>query len=278
MSMLATQLDLAAVKSRQHATWSSGDYAVIGTTLQIVGELLCEAADLRPGQRVLDVAAGNGNATLAAARRWADVTSTDYVPALLERGRARADAEGLPVTFQEADAEALPFADGSFDVVLSVFGVMFTANQEQAASELLRVCRPGGTIGLANWTPDGFIGHVFRTIGKHVPPPAGVKPPALWGTEQRLRELFGDGIAELTITQRMFVFRYRSAQHWLGVFRTYYGPMLKAFAALDDEGQAGLAHDLADVLDRFNTGGTDTLAVPSEYLEVVATRRSADSV
>src|SRR5215207_6978203 len=205
------QVDLTAVKSRQQATWSSGDYAVIGTTLTITGELLCEAVDLRPGQRVLDVAAGNGNATLAAARRWADVTSTDYVPALLERGRTRAAAEGLPVIFQHADAEDLPFADGSFDVVLSVFGVMFTPNQEQAAQELLRVCRPGGKIGLANWTPDGFIGHVFRTIGKYVPPPPGVKPPSLWGTEQRLHELFGDGIADLTVNRRMFVFRYRSA-------------------------------------------------------------------
>jgi ubiquinone/menaquinone biosynthesis C-methylase UbiE len=264
--------DLVAVKSRQQATWSSGDYAVIGTTLSITGEMLCEAVDLRAGQRVLDVAAGNGNATMAAARRWADVTSTDYVPALLERGRARAAAERLPVVFQEADAEQLPFADGSFDVVLSVFGVMFTANQEQAASELLRVCRPGGTIGMANWTPDGFIGHVFRTIGKHVPPPAGVKSPALWGTEQRLRELFGNEIAELKLTRRHFVFRYRSPAHWLEVFRTYYGPALKAFGALDAAGQADLAHDLTELLQRFNSGG-DTLAVPSEYLEVVATRR-----
>src|SRR5215218_1550730 len=208
--MIATQapFDLTAVKRRQQATWSSGDYAVIGTTLSITGELLCEAVEPRPGQRVLDVAAGNGNATLAAARRWAAVTSTDYVPALLERGRARAAAERLPVTFQEADAEDLPFADRSFDVVLSVFGVMFTPNQEQAAQELLRVCRPGGTIGLANWTPDGFIGHVFRTIGKYVPSPAGVKPPSLWGTEQRLNELFGAGISELRIKRRMFVFRY----------------------------------------------------------------------
>src|SRR5215210_6691715 len=222
--MIATQLpfDLTAVKNRQQATWSSGDYAVIGTTLSLTGELLCEAVDLRPDQRVLDVAAGNGNATLAAARRWADVTSTDYVPALLERGRARAAAERLPVTFQEADAEDLPFADGSFDVVLSVFGVMFTANQDQAAQELLRVCRPGGTIGLANWTPEGFIGHVFRTIGKYIAPPPGVNPPALWGTEQRLHELFGDGISELRVKRRVFVFRYRSAQHWLEVFRTYY--------------------------------------------------------
>ena len=265
--------DLAAVKRRQQATWGSGDYAVIGTTLSITGELLCEAVDLRAGQRVLDVAAGNGNATLAAARRWADVTSTDYVAALLEDGRAKAEAERLSVTFQKADAEDLPFADHSFDVVLSVFGVMFTPNQEQAARELLRVCRPGGTIGLASWTPEGFIGQVFRTIGKYVPPPAGVKSPALWGSEQRLRELFGDGISELKVEKRFFVFRYRSAEHWLEVFRTYYGPMLKAFAALDAAGQAGLAEDLTELLQRFNQGGSDTLAVPSEYLEVAATRR-----
>jgi ubiquinone/menaquinone biosynthesis C-methylase UbiE len=267
------QADLMAVKRRQQATWSSGDYAVIGTTLTITGEMLCEAVDLRAGQRVLDVAAGNGNATLAAARRWADVTSTDYVAALREHGRAKAAAERLSVTFQEADAEDLPFGDSSFDVVLSVFGVMFTPDQEQAARELLRVCRPGGRIGLVNWTPEGFIGHVFRAIGKYVPPPPGVKPPALWGTEQRLRELFGDGISDLTVKRRMYVFRYRSAEHFLEVFRTYYGPVLKAFAALDEAGQASLARDLIELLERFNQGGTETLTVPSEYLEVVAVRR-----
>src|SRR5262245_52678214 len=240
MIAIQPRADLTAVKSRQQATWSSGDYAVIGTTLALTGELLCEAVQLRPDQRVLDVAAGNGNATLAAARRWADVTSTDYVGALLERGRAKADAERLSVTFQEADAEQLPFADASFDVVLSVFGVMFTPNQEQAAHEMVRVCRSGGTIGLANWTPEGFIGHVFRTIGKYVAAPAGVKPPSVWGTEQRLNELFGEEISELRTKKRMFVFRYRSAEHWLEVFRTYYGPVLKAFGALDAEGQAGL--------------------------------------
>lgn len=267
-----TQPDLVAVKSRQQATWSSGDYAVIGTTLSITGEMLCEAVDLRPEQRVLDVAAGNGNATLAAARRWANVTSTDYVAALLERGRARAEAERLAVSFQEADAEDLPFADGSFDVVLSIFGVMFTANQEQAAHELLRVCRSGGKIGLANWTPEGFIGTLFRTIGKHVPPPAGVKPPALWGSEQRLHELLGDGISDIQVNRRIFVFRYRSAEHWLDVFRTYYGPVLKAFAALDAAGQEVLARDLTDLLQHFNRGGDNALLVPGEYLEVVATR------
>jgi ubiquinone/menaquinone biosynthesis C-methylase UbiE len=273
MVAIKAQPDLAAAKSRQRAAWSSGDYAVIGTTLSITGELLCEAVDLRAGQRVLDVAAGNGNATLAAARRWAEVTSTDYVPALLERGRARVAADGLHAKFQEADAENLPFADGSFDVVLSIFGVMFTPNQEQAAKELMRVCRSGGKIGLVNWTPESFIGNVFRTIGKYIPPAPGVKPPSLWGTEPRLRELFGDGISELTINRRYFVFRYRSPEHWLEVFRNYYGPVLKAFGALDANGQAGLAADLTDLLERFNRGGTETLAVPSEYLEVVATRK-----
>ncbi len=177
------------------------------------------------------------------------------------------------MTFQQADAEDLPFADASFDVVLSAFGVMFTPDQERAARELLRVCRPGGTIGLVSWTPESFIGHVFRTIGKYIPPAPGVASPALWGTEQRLRELFGDGIAELRSTERTFVFRYRSAEHWLEVFRTYYGPLLKAFAALDPAGQAGLESDLLELLRRFNQGGEATLAVPSEYLEAVVTRR-----
>jgi ubiquinone/menaquinone biosynthesis C-methylase UbiE len=273
MTTTQSTTDLTAVKSRQHAAWSSGDYAVIGTTLAMTGELLCEAVDLRPGARVLDVAAGNGNASLAAARRWGEVTSTDYVPALLERGRAKAEAERLAVTFKEADVEQLPFADRTFDVVLSVFGVMFTPNQEKAAQEMLRVCRPGGTIGLANWTPESFIGNVFRTIGKYIPSAPGVKSPALWGTEQRLNELFGNDISDLKINQRFFTFRYRSAEHWLEVFRTYYGPVLKAFAALDDAGQAGLAHDLIKLLQRFNQGGSTTLAVPSEYVEVVITRQ-----
>lgn len=274
--MITTQptVDFTAVKNRQQAAWSSGDYGVIGTTLSITGELLCEAIDLQAGERVLDVAAGNGNATLAAARRWADVTSTDYVPALLDLGRAKAEAERLPVTFQQADAEDLPFADGTFDVVVSVFGVMFTPNQEQAAQELLRVCRPGGKIGLVNWTPEGFIGHVFRTIGKYIPAAPGVKPPALWGTEQRIRELFAEGVSQVTATRRFFVFRYRSAEHFIEVFRTYYGPVLKAFAALDAEGQASLTRDLTELLERFNTGGSGALTVPSEYLEVVATRRA----
>ncbi|MBR0664754.1 class I SAM-dependent methyltransferase [Roseomonas hellenica] len=264
-------VDLAALKARQQATWSTGDYAVIGTTLQIVGERICEAVDLRAGERVLDVAAGNGNATLAAARRFAEVTSSDYVTALLDRGRERAAAERLEIAFQEADAEALPFASETFDVALSTFGVMFTPDQEKAAAELIRVVRPGGRVGLANWTPEGFIGQVFKTIGRHLPPPAGVKSPALWGTEARLGELFpGHGVSA---TKQMFNFRYRSPDHLLDVFRTYYGPMNRAFAALDTAGQSLLEEDIRHLLTRMNRGRADTLIVPSEYLEVVITRR-----
>ncbi|MCP3463888.1 MULTISPECIES: class I SAM-dependent methyltransferase [unclassified Bradyrhizobium] len=267
------QPDLAALKQRQHGAWSSGDYAVVGTTLQIVGEQICEALDLRAGSKVLDVAAGNGNATLAAARRWCDVTSTDYVPALLERGRERAAAEHLTISFREADAEALPFPDASFDVVISTFGVMFTPNQDKAASELARVCRAGGKVGLANWTPQGFIGQLFKTLGKHLPPPAGVKSPALWGTKARLEEMFGGQASEIVAEPRMFVFRYRSPEHWLDVFKSFYGPMLKAFAALDDNGQAELRRDLLSLVGEFNHADDGTVVVHSEYLEAVITKR-----
>ncbi|WP_027520388.1 class I SAM-dependent methyltransferase [Bradyrhizobium sp. WSM1417] len=269
----AAQPDLAVLKQRQHVAWSSGDYAIVGTTLQIVGEQLCEALDLRAGNKVLDVAAGNGNATLAAARRWCDVTSTDYVPALLERGQERAAADHLTVEFREADAEALPFADASYDVVLSTFGVMFTPDQDQAASELARVCKSGGKIGLANWTPQGFIGQLFKIIGKHLPPPAGVKSPALWGTQARLEEMFGGAASEIAAEPRMFVFRYRSPDHWLDVFKSYYGPMLKAFAALDETAQAALRHDLMTLLGEFNHADDGTVVVHSEYLEAVITKR-----
>lgn len=266
-------VDLAAVKLKQKAAWSAGDYAVIGTTLQIVGENLCEALDLRAGERVLDVAAGNGNVTLAAARRWCDVVSTDYVAALLERGQARASAEGLDIRFEEADAENLPYADASFDVVLSTFGVMFTPNQERAASELARVCKPGGKIGLANWTPSGFIGQLFKVIGRYIPPAAGVKPPSLWGTEERLRELFGERIAKLDAVRQNFVFRYRTPQHWLETFRTYYGPMNKAFGAVNAAQQESLAADLIQLVQQFNRATDGAMLVPSEYLEVVIRRR-----
>ena len=265
--------DLAALKAKQQATWSAGDYAVIGTTLQIVGETLCEALDLRAGERVLDVAAGNGNATLAAARRGCDVVSTDYVGALLERGRARASADGLAVQFEEADAENLPFADASFDVALSTFGVMFTPDQQRAASEMERVCRPGGKIGLANWTPTGFIGGLFKLIGRYVPPPAGVKPPSLWGTEERLRELFSDTLATVHAERRNFVFRYRSPQHWIDTFRTYYGPIYKTFNALDAAGQQSLTADLIGLTQQFNRATDGAMVLPSEYLEVVIRTR-----
>ena len=265
-------IDLATIKRRQQVAWGAGDYAIIGTTLQIVGELLCEAVDLRSNQRVLDVAAGNGNATLAAARRFAEVVSTDYVDALLDRGRQRAQAEGLAVTFRQADAEALPFTDASFDVVLSTFGVMFTPNQEQAASELRRVCRPGGKIGMANWTPEGFVGKLFKTIGKYVPPPPGVKSPALWGNETHLATLFGSK-ASVAAEIRNFVFRYRSPKHWVEIFRSYYGPIVKAFAAIDAEARETFEADLYALLDEFNVAEDGTLVIPSEYLEVVVTKR-----
>ena len=265
--------DLGALKARQHGAWSSGDYAIVGTTLQIVGEELCESLDVRAGQTVLDVAAGNGNATLAAARRWCDVVSTDYVPALLERGKARAAADGLSVQFREADAEALPFADASFDAVVSTFGVMFTPNQDAAASELVRVCKSGGKIGLANWTPAGFIGQVFKTLGGYLPPPAGAKSPALWGTKARIDEMFGASASDIKLTPRNFVFRYRSPQHFLEIFRTYYGPVLKAFAALDAAKQDGLQRDLLALIATMNRSGDGTMVLPSEYLEVIVTKR-----
>jgi ubiquinone/menaquinone biosynthesis C-methylase UbiE len=266
-------LDAEALKARQQAAWSSGDYAVVGTTLQIVGEDLCEALDLRAGAKVLDVAAGNGNAALAAARRWCDVVATDYVPALLDAARRRAEADGLAIEFRPADAEALPFEDASFDAVISTFGVMFTPNQERAAAELLRVCKPGGKIGLANWAPEGFIGQLFKTIGKYVPPPAGAKSPALWGTRARLAELFEPESASVRAAQRYFTFRYRSAHHWLDVFKTYYGPVLKAFESLDALSREELEFDLNALIERFNRSGDGTMVVPSEYLEVVVTRR-----
>jgi ubiquinone/menaquinone biosynthesis C-methylase UbiE len=266
-------VDLAAIKARQQVAWASGDYAVIGTTLQIVGETLCEAVDLRSNQRVLDVAAGNGNATLAAARRFADVVSTDYVGALLERGRERAQAERLAATFQEADAEALPFADASFDVILSTFGVMFTPRQEQAASELMRVCRPAGKIGLANWTPESFIGQLFKTIGQYVPPAPGVKSPALWGSKAHLDTLFGTKAA-VAAQSKAFVFRYKSPRHWIEIFRGYYGPVVKAFAAIDPERREPLEADLYALIDRFNVAQDGTMVVPSEYLEAVITKQS----
>jgi len=268
--------DYAAIKQRQQATWASGDFAIIGVTLQIVGESLAEAAGVRAGERVIDIAAGNGNATLAAARRFARVTSTDYVPALLEKGRARAAAEGLQVDFREADAEALPFYDGSFDVALSTFGTMFTPDHARCAAEMLRVVRGGGRIGIASWTPSGFIGQMFKTVGRHVPPPAGLVSPAMWGSEDYLRQLFGQEAASIRAQPRIFNFRYASAAHMVQVFRDYYGPVLKAFGALDPAGQQALEQDLTALIEEANIAGDSSLVVPAEYLEAVIIKRTPE--
>lgn len=265
--------DYAAIKSKQNAAWASGDYARIGTTLQIVGETLAEAMDIDPRAKVLDVAAGNGNATLAFARRFCDVTSTDYVEALLAKGSRRAEAEALPVRYQTADAEQLPFDDASFDAVVSTFGVMFTPNQMKAASELVRVCRSGGKIGLANWTPTGFIGQLFKTLGGHVPPPAGVKSPALWGDQTWLNDAFGSSASAIKVEPLNFVFRYRSPSEFVDIFRQYYGPTHKAFLSLDAAGQQRLEADILALIARFNRATNGAMIVPSEYVQVVISKR-----
>ncbi len=265
-------IDLAAVKKRQQATWASGDFGRIGVTLQIVGETLCEAVDLLATETVLDVAAGDGNATLAAARRFAHVTSTDYVPQLLEQGRRRAEAERVDVLFQEADAEQLPFGDESFDVVLSTFGVMFAPNQERAASEMMRVAKPGARIGLASWTPEGFIGQLFDVVTAFVPPPPGLRSPMAWGTEPRLVELFGPRASDIRTERKTYVFRYRSPEHWVEYFRAYYGPTHRAFAALDAAGQQALETALLGLLREWDEGRAGALSVPGEYLEAVITK------
>lgn len=265
--------DLTAIKARQQKTWAAGDFAEVATTLTIVSESLCEAAQLQADWNVLDVATGSGNTAIAAARRFCEVTGVDYVPALLERGRERAAAEHVTIDFREGDAEALPFPAAGFDATLSTYGVMFAPNQEQTARELLRVTRSGGIIALANWTPDGFIGEMFKVMSRHVPPPAGLKPPPLWGTVARLRELFGDEITSIAATTRHFVFRYRSAEHWLEFFRSYYGPTLKAFEALDAAQQEALAGDLINLASRHNASTSGVLAVPAAYLEAIIVRR-----
>ncbi|WP_432695580.1 class I SAM-dependent methyltransferase [Marinobacterium sp. YM272] len=264
-----TKPDYDAIKKKQQLTWASGNYAKVGSTLQLSGELLCEAMDLRSGDTVLDVAAGNGNATLAAARRHCNVTSTDYVRELLDQGAERAQADGFSVQYQVADAERLPFADGQFDNVISTFGVMFTPNQAQSASEMLRVCRAGGKIGLANWTPDGFIGQLFKLIGQYVAPPAGLSSPALWGTQAFIETHFGQGAETMEINQREFCFRYLSPDHWLDVFRTYYGPTHKAFGALPEAEQDLLAADILQLIQSHNVATDGTMKLPSSYLEIV---------
>jgi SAM-dependent methyltransferase len=270
MTATETHVDLSAIKERQRWTWASGDYSVIAARIVFMAERLVESADLCAGDAVLDVATGTGNAAIAAARCGCQVSGVDYVEALLERGRERAAAEGLSVTFIEGDAEALPFPDDSFDAVLSCVGVMFTPDDEQAAAELVRVCRPGGTIALANWTPAGFVGAMFRTVAAHVPPPTGLRPPGLWGTREHLEHLFGPAIAELTLIRREFVFRFRSPTEFVEVFRNCYGPVRKAFDALDERGRDRLSLDLAALADRHDRGPGPSLAVPSEYLEAIA--------
>jgi SAM-dependent methyltransferase len=265
--------DLAAVKQRQQQAWASGDFAMVASRIVLVAEQLCDSADLHAGWRVLDVATGSGNAAIAAARHGCTAVGVDYVPTLLERGRVRAEAEGLDVELLEGDAEALPFPDASFDAVTSVFGSMFAPDHEQAAAELLRVCRPGGTIALANWAPQGFIGDLFRTVGAHVPPPAGVRSPMLWGTESHLRELFGDGVVGLETAERTFTFRFRSPEEFVSFFRTWYGPTLKAFAALEGDARDALEHDLVALARRYNRLGDGATAIPSTYIEAVAVRR-----
>ncbi len=264
--------DLASIKERQQRAWASGDYAMCGGVLLIISELLCESVDLRPGEKALDVATGSGNTALAAARRFCEATGVDYVPALLERGRERAAAERLEVAFREGDAEELPFPDGSFDIVLSTVGVMFAPDQKKAAGELLRVCRPGGRIGLASWTPDGFAAEMPRVFARYVPPPPGLESPSRWGAEEHVRELLGDGIGELRTTRRSFVFRYRSVRHYLEMLQTHLGPTRQAFESLSPAEREGLERDLADLVNRTNRSGDGTMIVPSDYLEVVAVR------
>ena len=273
MTAIATQPDLAAIKQRQQATWASGDYHMIGTQILLVSELLIEALDLHSTETVLDVATGSGNAAMAAARRGCAVVGIDYVPALLDRARRRTEVEGLTADYIEADAEALPFGDASFDVATSVFGAMFAPDQERTASELARVTRPGGRIGLVAHTPEGFIGQVFKTNGQHVAPPAGLRSPVLWGTEGRLRELFADDIAEMRVERRSFVFRYPSPKAYVDYWRRYYGPTLKAFDAVGADGQAALEADLLELIARFNRADDGTMIVPNEYLEVVIVKR-----
>jgi len=272
MTPTKTVSDLAQVKERQQQMWASGDFHAVATLIQPVADVLCDAVDLQAGWRVLDVACGSGNAAIAAARCGCDAVGIDYVPALLARGRRRAEAEGLSIELLEGDAEAIPLPDRSFDAVLSVFGSMFAPNHRQAAIELARVCEPGGRIGLATWTPDGFIGEMLKVVAAHVPPPPGVPSPILWGTESYLRELFGDQIDTLACRERTFTFRFRSAEAYVDYFRTYYGPIVKAFETAGTAGGAALFGDLVDLVRRFARTTSGPVSIPATYLETVAVR------
>jgi len=273
MSTATTLAGLSGIKARQQETWASGDFAVIAARIVLVSEWLADTADLRAGWRVLDVACGNGNATLAAARCGTHVLGVDYVPGLLEGGRRRAAAERLDVEFRLGDAEDLPVPDASFDAVLSVFGAMFAPDQQRTAGEIIRVTRPGGTVGLASWTPDGFVGEMFGVIAQHVPGPAGLASPMLWGTEQHLASLFGDTAAGIRSVQRTFTLRSASPEQFVADYRRWYGPTLKAFEALGDDGRAALAADLASLARRWDRNDGGSIAIPATYLESIITLR-----
>lgn len=265
--------DFSAITLRQQGVWASGDYAAVAARIPLISELLCDAADLSSVDRVLDVAGGSGNTALAAARCGSEVVSVDYVPSLLERARARSAAEGLSVKYVEADVQALPFADDSFDAVVSALGVMFAPDHRTAADEMLRVCRSGGTIALANWTPQGFIGGLLRTVGAHVPPPAGVSSPTLWGTEEHVRELMGGDVAEMSVRRREYTFRFDSPRHFTTFFRENYGPTRAAFRSLGADGERALAEDIDDLVRRHDRrNGVGPVAIPADYLEIVAIR------
>jgi SAM-dependent methyltransferase len=270
---MSDAVDLEAIKQGQQKTWSEGDFAMVAGLVMMVAEELAEELDIVPDERVLDVACGSGNGALAAARRsWGNAVGVDFVAALLERGRERAAVERLDVEFVEGDAADLPFEDGEFDVVISIFGAMFAPEQEKAAGELLRACKPGGRIGMANWVPDGPVSSLFATIAKHAPPPPGMVPPVLWGTEERVRELFGDGVSELRVERRVSRQAFRSIDHYLDFFRTYFGPIKLAFDRVGAEGEAALEADLREQLEKANSGDDRAFVLEPEYLQVIATR------
>jgi ubiquinone/menaquinone biosynthesis C-methylase UbiE len=270
---MSDQDNLDAMRQGQQKTWSAGDFGMVAGLVMMVSEELAESIEIVPGERVLDVACGSGNGALAAARRaWGNVVGVDFVPSLLERARKRAATEQLDIEFVEGDAAELPFEDASFDVVISIFGAMFAPDQEKAAAELLRVCKPGGRIGMANWVPDGPVSSMFATVAKYAPPPPGFTPPVLWGTEERVRELFGDGVSSLRTERRVSRQAFRSADHYLDFFRSYFGPIKMAFERAGAENEEALIADLRAHLEQANTAGDRAMVLEPEYLQVIATR------
>jgi SAM-dependent methyltransferase len=266
--------DFAAATKTQQETWSKGDFAMVASIVIYGAETLAESLRILPGEKVLDVACGSGNAAIAAARRaWGNTTGADFVPALLERARERAAAERLEVEFVEADAQDLPFEDGSFDVTMSIYGVMFAPDQEKAASELLRVTKPGGRIGVASWCPDGGLEKLFMAVMKHTGgPPPGVTPPVLWGNEEHVRGLFGDGVRDLRAERLKSRQTFFSVDHYIDFFRSYFGPIKSAYEQVGPDGEQALTEDLRAMLAEVNTAGDRALVLEPEYLQVVATR------